>query len=330
MEIERPARRGGIRAIAQGASSGMSLIELVLALGMLGIVAVGVGQMMTGMSRGQKGVAVVGEIEDLKGSIRLRLSNHVACQAMLTGQPVAAAVGASSDIAALAGVAASSSNVGSLRVGQIKLKRAADLDAYTDAGVTYQRILAELSVPLTKPQGASGGAQAVTVTQSLVVATTAGAPTTIATCHGDSSPTGVATPPAAAAGGLTREEACADLGGTYSATTTPKCILPSLTVAGALKGGSLQGAPVCRKVNDVGNAAPYYIATAKCAADEYVMTGGALCEVPGGAACVGTGTLGVLIHSGYHPNSNSWKGDCVKYNGMGEACSVAWAICCKK
>lgn len=65
---------------------------------------------------------------------------------------------------------------------------------------------------------------------------------------------------------------------------------------------------------------------AACASDEYVMTGGGVCETPGSSICAGV-SLGFLHHSA--PSGNGWWSDCHRA-GSGDACGYSVAICCKR
>lgn len=86
--------------------------------------------------------------------------------------------------------------------------------------------------------------------------------------------------------------------------------------------------PSCRVVVASNNVTPAttFASYAGCAADEWLSGGGGQCEVPGSDLCAGV-SRGFLHLNG--PQGNGWVVDCFANNWGGEACSRAWAICCK-
>jgi hypothetical protein len=86
---------------------------------------------------------------------------------------------------------------------------------------------------------------------------------------------------------------------------------------------------ICRTVTNVG-ASPLFVSFARCADDEQLMSGGGRAEVPGGNFC-GEGGQGVnmaFIHDSF-PMNNGWVVDAYRFDRSGDACSEAFAICCK-
>ncbi|MBY0316655.1 MAG: prepilin-type N-terminal cleavage/methylation domain-containing protein [Bdellovibrionales bacterium] len=85
---------------------------------------------------------------------------------------------------------------------------------------------------------------------------------------------------------------------------------------------------VCRKVSDSGPA-PSYVSRASCAPDEVMTGGGGICEAPGYGLCSGI-SRGTPTFFG--PDStlpNTFTVDCWNPATSTEACSIAYAICCK-
>lgn len=82
---------------------------------------------------------------------------------------------------------------------------------------------------------------------------------------------------------------------------------------------------VCRVVGNEGPG-PSYVSQAACAADEIVTGGGFTTEFGGTGPCGGK-------HNGFPHNStpygNGWVVDGYQANVKGEACTSAYAVCCK-
>lgn len=91
--------------------------------------------------------------------------------------------------------------------------------------------------------------------------------------------------------------------------------------------GLIRGEPECRTVSAQNPVLPY-VSTATCAADEWLLTGGGECEVPGAVALCG-GTRKGFLHAS-HPSGNSWSVDCYSNDWSTDVCSRAYAVCCKK
>ena len=89
--------------------------------------------------------------------------------------------------------------------------------------------------------------------------------------------------------------------------------------------GKIRGEFDCRVVTAEGVTG----AIAQCAPDEFLLTGGGVCETdnPGCGLC-GCVKLGFLHNS--YPNGNSWVADCYGYDDASDVCVRAIAVCCKK
>jgi Flp pilus assembly protein TadG len=86
----------------------------------------------------------------------------------------------------------------------------------------------------------------------------------------------------------------------------------------------------CRFVTNIGSA-PNYISNARCDSDEIMESGGGFCETLGSGLCSGT-TKGVMHFNAPDPgdpDGKSWSTDCFSFDFGGEACSQAYAYCCK-
>ena len=68
------------------------------------------------------------------------------------------------------------------------------------------------------------------------------------------------------------------------------------------------------------------VSQALCAADEVLTGGGGEAEVPSSTLC--SGSRRGFIHNS-RPDGNSWIVDAYQDNWAGEACTQAYAICCK-
>lgn len=86
--------------------------------------------------------------------------------------------------------------------------------------------------------------------------------------------------------------------------------------------------PSCRRVTAVSNVMPHLGSHAQCAQGERLLTGGGRCETPGSGLCAGV-SKGVMHYSGPDLGMNGWVTDCYANDGSGEACSEAWAVCCR-
>lgn len=80
----------------------------------------------------------------------------------------------------------------------------------------------------------------------------------------------------------------------------------------------------CRVTSNVGPG-PHYASRAQCNSDEILTGGGAQSETSGTNLCSGQGSS--YIHATV-PNGNGWVVDGYCPEG-GEACTIAYAICCK-
>ena len=70
-------------------SRGFSLAEIMVAAGMLGIISVGVMQMMTNMQKGQKSIAITSEREIVLYNVRMALRDKLACERTFANVTVA-------------------------------------------------------------------------------------------------------------------------------------------------------------------------------------------------------------------------------------------------
>lgn len=88
----------------------------------------------------------------------------------------------------------------------------------------------------------------------------------------------------------------------------------------------------CRTVRNVSTEAPAYASVATCDTDEYLQSGGGKCDTSALSLGCGlpTNSLGVLHTSTPSISGDGWIADCFKVDQSGEACSEAWAICCKR
>jgi|GEM_PF-6639568 len=78
----KKSQSGVFRRLLSG--HGFSLAEVMVAAGMLGIVSLGVMQMLQNMNRGQKRIAQMSEIESMQYNVRLALRDRVGCRRTFT------------------------------------------------------------------------------------------------------------------------------------------------------------------------------------------------------------------------------------------------------
>ncbi len=64
---------------------GFSLIEIMVALGMLGIISLGTMQLMTNMTKGQKGMTFKSNIDQIVNEVKMAMRTEANCTATLTG-----------------------------------------------------------------------------------------------------------------------------------------------------------------------------------------------------------------------------------------------------
>jgi hypothetical protein len=105
----------------------------------------------------------------------------------------------------------------------------------------------------------------------------------------------------------------------------PASPLPARRIIGCISNNT----PTCRTVRDRG-APPEYVSYARCASDEYVVSGGGHCAI-GGSAFSGNlqpDQKAFLHFSGIA--DNGWEVDCFESTKTSDAVSEAWALCCKK
>lgn len=80
----------------------------------------------------------------------------------------------------------------------------------------------------------------------------------------------------------------------------------------------------CVTVTNMGPA-PFYHSVATCPVGTKIVNGGGQCESPGSGLCADL-NLGVIHNTGVY--GNGWETDCYRSDGLGDACSLAWAYCC--
>lgn len=80
----------------------------------------------------------------------------------------------------------------------------------------------------------------------------------------------------------------------------------------------------CRAVMNSGPG-PHYASRAECNSDEVLTGGGAQSETVGTQLCRGLGSSYIHLTA---PSGNAWIADGYRPEG-GEACTMAYAICCK-
>jgi len=81
----------------------------------------------------------------------------------------------------------------------------------------------------------------------------------------------------------------------------------------------------CRLAGGRG-AKPGYVSVAKCAPGEFVTGGGGMANQPGSKVC--DSKAAAFIHATV-PDGSGWAVDAYKADISGDACTVAYAICCK-
>lgn len=286
----------GVRVLAE---TGMSLLEVTVAMGMASVLMLGVMELTTYSGRNAKSVSLGSDWNNLVASVRLVLNSENACKLALSGRTFDPAASVPVDTLTIAGDAIATTGLPAigLKVTGLKMGPTAVPPVPVMVGsppVSYTRYFSKFTMTAQKIM--AGGGAAVgnnNYSQDFNFNVLTDSHGVIQSCYGEFSPA----------------QACADLGGNYNEALTPKCQLSALKIyGGAGLGGNLPHN--CQWVLGGGpgaGASPAHLFS-NCPGSQIAVGGGGNCPEGVGVS---------MTVNGPHPGGPGTTG-------------TAWGITCEK